>query len=208
MMVVAALCERQTAEVSAVKTPAHEALALGVRRAAAPGGPLPGEKLLALLQADQWDALARLGTDAAQLHRLPRGRRAADLPQSQTLTDLDEVATRLLHGEANPSPEKGETIMSYDTDIEYEQLSLDAGKRKLRKNTQASAQDLGIITTVLEIAALTLTTEAGKTFSFNQLMDEAREIGGKNLNLQEKDAKIVLKKPSFLKKAGKAYRLR
>ena len=211
MMVVAALCERQTAEVAKIKTPLHDTLAVGIRRAAAPGGILPGNKLLALLQADRWNELAQLGKDAAEYHRLPRGRRSPAVPQSKTLTDLDKVATQLLIGSgANPSSAmEEETAMSYDMDIENEQLSYDdSGKRELRKNATASPKDLGVIVTVLEVAALSLTNEPGKTFSFDQLMHEARDIGGKDLELDERDIKTVLKKASFLKKAGKEYHLR
>jgi hypothetical protein len=125
------------------------------------------------------------------------------------LTDLDEVATKLLHGAVNPSQKKGETSMSYDTDIDNEKLSIKSGKRQLRKNADTSPHDLGVLTTVLEVAALTLTTEPGKTFSFDELMKEAREIGGKSLKLDARDAEIMLKKPTFLKPVGKGqYRLR
>ncbi|GEP61397.1 hypothetical protein RSO01_85630 [Reyranella soli] len=71
MMVVAALCEKQRHQLADVLTDQHEILAEGMRRAAALGGTLPGEKLLALLRANCWDAVAQLGKDAREQHRLP-----------------------------------------------------------------------------------------------------------------------------------------
>jgi hypothetical protein len=203
MMVVAALCEHQNAEVASVKTPAHGALSLGIRRAAAPGGPLPGDKLLALLRADRWDALLRLGEDNSQYHRLPRGLRPATQPQSKTLKDLDKAATDLL---VRGNRFGREATMSYDADIENEQLSYNGETRVLDKNTDASSKDLGVIVTSLEVAALSLTYKPGATFTLDQLVHEAREICGNDLD--EKAVKTVLKKARFIKKKGKQYFLR
>jgi hypothetical protein len=202
MMVVAALCEHQSAEVADVKNPVHGALSIGMRRAAARGGPLPGEKLLALLKADQWGGLIRLGEDDPHYHRLHRGLRSHSERRSETLKELDEAATELL---VRGSSLKKEDAMSYDAGIENEELSYRGGTRVLNK---ASSKDLGVIVTLLEVAALSLTPRPGATFTFDQLIGEARELGGETVVLDEKDVKTVLKKARFVKKAGKKYHLR
>lgn len=211
MMVVAALCERQDDEVADIKEPVHETIAVGVRRAAALGGPLPGEKLLALLKADRWDELLQLGADDPKHHYLPRGRRPAARPQPKTLQELDKTAADLLaHGARTNRKLKQSrgTDMAYDMDIGEQQLSYDSGRRSLQRNTSASPKDLGVIVTLLEVAALSLTTEPGATFSLEQLMREAQSIGGKDLVLEERDVKIVLQKATFLRKFGKEFRLK
>jgi hypothetical protein len=204
MMVVAALCEHQNAEVAEVKRPVHGALARGMMRAAARRGSLQGEKLLALLKADCWGALLRLGEDDPQYHRLPRGIRPPDQPVSKTLEDLDRTATDLLVGSSKP--ERKDT-MSYDADIENEQLSYQGSTRVLHKKSDVSPKDLGVIVTLLEVAALSLTPKPGAKFTFEQLIHEARDIGGENLYLDEKDVKTVLKKARFVRKAGKQHYL-
>jgi hypothetical protein len=211
MMVVAALCEHQTEEVADIKTPIHDALAVGMIRAAAHGGPLAGEKLLALLRADKWDALFQLGTDDAQYHYLPRGRRPSNRPQSDTLRNLDETATYLLahHGATNSqNDQRRRTAMAYDVDVGQQQLSYESGHRTLLRNTSRSPKDLGVIITLLEVAALSLTTEAGATFSLDQLIGEARKFAREGVELDERDIKIVLKKRTFLEKIGNEFRLR
>jgi hypothetical protein len=208
-MIVAALCEHQNAEVANLKTPQHELLAVGIRRAAALGGPLPGEKLLALLKANQWAGLERLVDDYRKYHRLPRGLRSADQPRSRLLEDLDGTATELLeHRGAANIDDQGSSGMSYDLEIGKEQLSYDAGSRTLQRSPAASPKDLGVIVTLLEVAAFSLTTEPGAQFTFDQLVSDAREVGGQKFELDEKDLKIVLTKASFLKKVGKEYCLR
>jgi hypothetical protein len=213
MTVVAALCERQFDEVAEVKTPVHDALAVGMRRAAAHGGPLAGEKLLALLRADQWDGLLQLGADDQQFHSLPRGRRPADQPQSDTLRELDETATYLLAHPGDNNTFSGHshwrrTGMAYDVDVGRQQLSYDAGRPRLLRNVPRSPKDLGVIVTLLEVAALSLTTAPGATFTLDQLIREARKFAGDGIGLDERDIKIVLRKRTFLEKIGNEYRLR
>lgn len=205
MMVVAALCEHQSAEVASIKRPEHDTLALGIRRAAARGGPLPGSKLLALLKANQWDELFRLGTDDRQYHRLPRGLRAGGQPMSRALIELNDAASRLLSDSDKVLTDaERESAMPYDTDIGNEELSYHGGGRELRKDTAASSKDLGVIMTLLELAALSLTTRPGTKFTLDQLIQEAHKLS--DVRIEEKDIQIVLKvvrtKASFLKKAG------
>jgi hypothetical protein len=205
MMVVAALCENQKEEVAEIKEPWHDVLARGMRRAAAHGGPLPGEKLLALLRANRWGDLLQLGNDAPHYHRLPRGLRPSSDPQSNTLKELDQTAETLLKHHRSRTERTG-TAMSYDANIGQELLSYDAGQRTLQRNVPTSPKDLGALVTMLEVAALSLTTEPGKTFTLEQLIKEARNIGG--LDFEERDVRIVLKKQNFLVKAGGEYVLK
>jgi hypothetical protein len=205
MMVVAAICENQGDEVADVKSPVHDTLARGIRRAAARGGPLPGEKLLALLKADCWDGLWALGNDDPQYHYLPRGLRPAGRPLSEALTELDELADSLLaYPDSAPETAKHShdwrNAMAYDVDVGQEQLTYDSGLRTIQSNVPPSPKDLGVIVTLLEVAALSLTTEAGATFTLDQLIREAREIGG--VALDDRDVRIVLKKSRFLENLG------
>jgi len=72
----------------------------------------------------------------------------------------------------------------------------------------AHGTDLESIVTLLELAAIYLTTAPGVAFSFEALLDQARQIGGDDIEIRESDARIVLKKASFLKKQGPLYTLR
>lgn len=212
MMVVAALCEKQIKDVADIKSPVHDLLAVGVKRAAALGGPLPGEKLLTLLRDNRWDALLRLGSDDPKHHYLPRGRRPSGQLRSDALQELDRVAISLMahpdNGNKSSNKTQGKTTMAYDIDVGEQQLSYDTGQRTLQRNTTASPKDLGVIVTLLEVAALSLTTGPGATFTFDQLVREARKIGGKDVNLEERDIRIVLQKATFVKKVGSEYRLK
>ena len=211
MMIVAALCERQPSEVADVKAPVHEELALGVRRAAALGGTLPGEKLLALLKADRWDSLLLLGRDDPKFHFLPRGRRPRDDRPSEVIRGLERDADELLseqRGSGVGRMQQGRNTMSYDVNVGAQQLSYETGRRVLLTNVPPSGKDLGVIVTLLEVAALSLTTAPGTTFTFEQLVQEARDIGGTEIELDERDIAVVLKKASFLVKVGKEFRLK
>lgn len=206
MMVVAALCESQPSEVAkSVKEPVHAELAKGMKRAAALGGTLPGEKLSALLKADRWDAVLKLGRDDPEFHRLVRGRRVAGSPQSKTMKAVEREAIDLLSEHPLEPTSKARKAMAYDIDVASEQLSYDTGRPTLHRNAPPSPKDLGIIATLLEVAALSLTTEAGKVFTVTQLIQEARKLGGPDLMIDEADAKIVLHKQSFAKKVVGGY---
>jgi hypothetical protein len=213
MMIVAALCERQIAEVSDMKNPIHEMLAIGVRRAAAPGGPLAGEKLLALLKADRWESILQLGEDEPEYHRLPRGRRPNSQLPSDILVSLEREADALLAHQDTQGPPAPRIMrrssMSYDAAVGEERFSYDTtGQRTLQAKT-ARARDLEAIITLLELAALSLTTAPGTTFTIEQLIEEARDTAGDDISLR--DVNIVLKKgkTAFLQHvAGKEYRLK
>ncbi|WP_421997863.1 hypothetical protein [Reyranella sp.] len=206
MMVVAALCEKQRQQVADVLTDKHEILAEGMRRAAALGGTLPGEKLLALLKANHWDAVAELGKEARDQHRLPRGRRPAG-KQTPTLRTMDKTATDLLSRSSRDERREAKP-MSYDFDVAEQRYSYESGRRARETNKVISGRDLEAIITLLEVAALSLTTEEGATFSRERLVSEARDLGGPDVDLQDGDIDIVLKKQGFLVRVGKELRLR
>jgi hypothetical protein len=211
MMIAAALCEGQRANVADIKEPVHDALALGIRRAAALGGPLPGEKLLALLRSDCWGTLVRLGEEDREFHRLPRGRRALNQPRSEVLTSLEKIASELLThggGRYQRGGSKRSDAMAYDVDIAEERFAVEGGHRHRVQNAPVQPRDLETILTILEVAALSLTKTPDATFTRKQLIKEARTIGGDEIDLREEDIMIVLQKQGFLEKVGSELRLR
>jgi hypothetical protein len=68
--------------------------------------------------------------------------------------------------------------------------------------------DLEAIVTLLELGAIYLTADPGSDFTFEELLVQAREIGGSDFVLEEADARIVLDSSSFLKRSGGRYSLR
>ena len=189
-----------------VKETLHIELAKGMKRAAALGGPLEGKKLSALLRADRWDALLELGRDDPELHRLPRGRRPKNAPQSKVMKSVEQDASDLLAQLPRESKSKARIQMA--SDVARTELAYDTGRPVLQRNASASAKDLGVIVTLLEVAALSLTTEEGKVFTVADLIREAREIGGDDAQFDENDIKIVLHKSGFVKKVAGGYQLR
>lgn len=219
MMVIAALCEKQGSLVADIKQPSDDVLALGMRRAAALGGPLPGAKLLALLRSGYWHGLAELGRDEPAYHRLPRGRRPSSQPHSDTLAALDEAATTLLayaeaasHASMQSHPGRGAMAYDFeavqDLDVSQQRIRHDAGRRIRLKNSRVNPRDLEAIVTLLEVAALSLTTEPDATFTLEQLIREARDLGGDEISIEERDVRIVLEKANFLEKVAGEFRLR
>jgi len=76
------------------------------------------------------------------------------------------------------------------------------------KPSSTQPRDLEAIVTLLEVAAIELTSEPGAEFTEDELIRQARDIGG-DLAIEESDAKIVLDKAAFLKKLkGKRFRLK
>lgn len=211
MMVVAAICEKQSSNVSNIKRPEHDILAKGMRRASAHGGPLQGWKLLTLMRANRWKEIEALGRDSASLYKMPRGRWSRKQPMSATLKELDEAASAIAQKSGNAST-VGSPPMPYDVD-ELESDSI-ANERFCDAEMQdggrpaAHSKDLEAIATLLEVAALSLTTTPNATFEFDDLIGEARELGGKEMSIDERDAKIVLSKASFVRRAGSRYHLK
>ena len=207
LMVIAALLETQPTRVEALAQPEDAALAKGIKRAAAHGGPLAGERLLALLQHDCWAELEELGRDDAGFHRLPRGRRPAGDPISSVMTRLVDLTTELLDSAGKPRRrsrhrQPGRTIMSYDFETTTSQSP------PTPHIETSDRRDLEAIVTLLELAAIYLTTGPDSTFTKRQLIDEARRIGGDDVDLDESDVNIVLGKAGFLRKIGGKLRLK
>ena len=94
------------------------------------------------------------------------------------------------------------------SDVATTELAYDTGRPVLQKNAPSSPKDLGAIATLLEVAALSLTTELGKVLTIGELIREAQEIGGQDAVFDENDVKIVLHKVGFLKKINGGYQLR
>lgn len=204
MMLLAALLESQPTRARAMKQPIHDVLARGVRRAAAPGGPLPGEKLMALLRFDRWSELAELGRDDAAFHRLHRGFRAKGSPISTTLERLDRLATELLHS-SSPSPADQHNPASDSMSYDFETASYasnSAPVAALAEDARRNPKDLEAIMLLLELAAINLTSGPDSEFTIDELLAEARDLGADELQLEETDVKIVLGKAGFLRKVG------
>ncbi len=202
MMIIAALCEKQPTRAGQFKNSADDAIAKGVRRAAALGGPLPGKKLSALLRFDCWKGLAALGREDASEHPMPRGRRRTGLPPSKALLSLEKTANKLISTKSSLSQQTSRSPMAYDFD------TVTGHKAPKVKTSSARGDDLEAIVVLLELAAIQLTTSPESEFTFEQLIDEARSIGGEGMTIDPKNARIVLEKAKFLRKQGKKYRLR
>ena len=72
--------------------------------------------------------------------------------------------------------------------------------------TPAHPTDLEAIVTLLELAAISLTPEPDTLFTFEELMAEVHAIGGDEIVIDERDARIVLNNAHFLgKRAGKMW---
>jgi hypothetical protein len=199
LMVLAALLESQPSRVKAEKSHDDVILARGIKRAAAPGGPLVGEKLLALIRHERWNELADLGRDDARFHRLPRGRRPIGDPLSVVLQNLDKLASSLIQSSSTKrssalrDPHATRSPMSYDFESPTDHIPTP-------NITPSDHRDLEAIVTLLELAAIRLTTTPQSEFTAEELIAEARRLGGYEIELDEGDIKIVLGKAGFLKK--------
>ena len=91
--------------------------------------------------------------------------------------------------------------MSYDFDTESD-------RRPTPNITPSNGRDLEAIVTLLELAAICLTTSPESEFTTEQLIAEARQLGGEEITLDEIDIKNVLGKARFLEKEKGRLRLR
>ena len=98
--------------------------------------------------------------------------------------------------------------MAYDFDVGQERFSYTAGELAQRRNSRAYSKDLEAIITLLEVAALSLTTEPEERFTLEELVREARAIGGDEIELDDRDIKIVMEKANFIENVGGELRLR
>jgi hypothetical protein len=60
--------------------------------------------------------------------------------------------------------------------------------------------DLEVIVTCLELAAIFLTPSDGSTFTYDELLAQAKDLGGKEFDLDERDVRIVLPFMKTIKK--------
>jgi hypothetical protein len=67
----------------------------------------------------------------------------------------------------------------------------------------ADRRDLEAIVSLLELAAICLTDTPASDFTAEELIAEARRIGGPEIELDEGDVRIVLAAGGLLKKAPK-----
>jgi hypothetical protein len=84
--------------------------------------------------------------------------------------------------------------MAYDFD------GVEAWQRPTVSAPMLDQRDLEGIVTLLQLAAIFLTPMPESTFTAKQLIEQAKELGGDEFSILEKDAEIVLKHSSFLKK--------
>jgi len=210
LMAIAAMLEKQPTRFEGSEKPAHKQLAEGIRRAAAPGGPLPGAKLLALLRAECWGELIALGAEDKSNHKLPRGRRPKVWEASDVMLKLDKLATKLLRSDPSKSSESPRNPMSYDLEIAPSLIPSKApvhiegtSRAKHKKTAPARIDDLEAIVVLLELAAMTLSEKPRTSFTTEQLYDEACSIAGDDGTIDIEDVQIIVDKASFLKREKK-----
>jgi hypothetical protein len=123
-------------------------------------------------------------------------------PLSERMHELDRLATGLLKslGSAKTLP-AGSEAMSYDLDL------VPTGITPVPTISPANPRDLEAIMTLLELAAISLTEGPDSSFTSEELLNRARELGGSEVQIIETDVKIVLGKAGFLKKEGGRFRL-
>lgn len=86
--------------------------------------------------------------------------------------------------------------MSYDFESD------DHSPPQLAPMQQMRGDDLEAIVLLLELGAIELSPSAGATFSFDELLAQANEIGG-DVRLEERDVRIVLPYMKTIKRAGR-----
>jgi hypothetical protein len=212
MMVLAAICERQKEGVADVRKPHHDVLARGVRRAAAPGGSLAGGPLMELLKADRWDVIYALGEDDDVYHRLVRGRRVSNSPKSKVFAAAELAAENahasFINKEMPLSTARIGRIDSMPYDVGIERIVHESPDSSQLKNEPVASKDLEALVTLLEVAALSLSDSPNSTFSRDELIQEARLMAGPDFEIDDRDAKIVLEKATFVRGSVGELRLR
>lgn len=209
LMVVAALDENQEKRISSIVEPHHKLFAYGMKRAAAPGGGLAGAKLMSLLSNKVWAPIYNLGEDDKVHHRLVRGRRSKDAILSAAFLSVRNAAEQLAQEKFNATAislnDSRSDLMAYDLASErYE--STPEGPRRLNRKPVPQG-DLEAIVTLLELAAISLTSAPDDTFSLDELVTEASKLAGSSFDLKMSDVQIVMTKAGFVKRVGKQLQL-
>ena len=93
-------------------------------------------------------------------------------------------------------------------DIGLERFSRESEQPHNLQNAPIPAKDLEALMTLLEVAAISLTTSPEATFALEELVDEARILGGEGIVIDIRDVENVLGKVSFLEKFAGRMRLR
>jgi len=199
LMVVAALCEHQPTRAKEMKSEVDDLRALGMKRAATGGSPLVGEKLSALVRADRWGEIEALGREPSELNPRPRNIRPKDAPLSAALKALDALATKLVR--SSKAATRGGNAMAYEP-AQHHPAPRSSKAPMAPVIPPAYGRDLEAIVSLLELAAIQLTTGPGVAFTRQQLLDAAREFGGDEIELEAADVDIVIGKSGFLKKVA------
>ncbi len=90
--------------------------------------------------------------------------------------------------------------MSYDPDAFTVTLDANGKSTKAPRGPMLDPRDLEAIITLIELAALELTTAPGESFTREKLIETIREYAGDDIKIEEKDVDNVLGKGGPLKK--------
>lgn len=86
--------------------------------------------------------------------------------------------------------------MSFDfQDLELITLT----RQRISTIPKAHPKDLQALATLLEVAALSLTTSEKSNFTLEQLLEETRKFGGEDFAFEEEDLKVVLSESRFIR---------
>ncbi len=97
--------------------------------------------------------------------------------------------------------------MAYDVDA-LRAIGNERFEARKRTASPPHPKDLEAIATLLEVAALSLTPEPNATFTREELIKEAQDLGDGEVAIEEEDIKIVLSKARFLARANGRWRLK
>jgi hypothetical protein len=165
-----------------------------------------------LLRADRWDVLYAIGEDDDAYHRLVRGRRVASTPKSKVFAEAELVAEyareSFLNEKMPLSTARSGRNESMPYDVAMERIVHEDQDSSHLKNEPVASKDLEALVTLLEVAALSLSETPESTFSRDELIQEARAMAGSEFEIDERDAKIVLEKATFIRGPAREMRLR
>jgi len=93
-------------------------------------------------------------------------------------------------------------------DVAIERIVHESQNSSHLKNEPVGSKDLETLVTLLEVAALSLSESPTSTFSRDELIQEARLMAGADFEIDDRDAKIVLEKATFVRGSVSELRLR